>query len=316
MKKVKSGLVKRKVNIFLIFLICSFLAWLVSRLSEVYTQGTSFDLVYTNVPDSLRLTKTSKEKVDVRLRASGFQFLGFNFRTKQIAIDLSEVDRNETDYYIPQRVYRKQIQNQLSGSMTLLEVDRDTLFFEFFRVYEREVPIQSNITVNLGQNYLMDGDLLLEPTTVVLKGPKKEIESIDAVSTLKMVLTDLNADFESRAALNIPNGLKNTDFSVNSVKVSGKVFRFSERIIEIPIQVINLPEGTAIRTFPETVSVLCKARINTLKELEVSDFVVAADYSTVKRSRQNLSLTLTQKPESVHSAQLLENEVEFILKRE
>ena len=130
---MKSGLVRRKINIFLVFLVCSFLAWLVSRLSEVYTQGTSFDLVYTNVPDSLKLTNISKDRVDVRLRARGFQFLGFNFKTKEIAIDLSEVAKNEMDYYIPQKIYRRQIQNQLSGSMTLLEVDRDTIFFDFFQ---------------------------------------------------------------------------------------------------------------------------------------------------------------------------------------
>lgn len=315
-KKMKSGLVRRKVNIFLVFLVCSFLAWLVSRLSEVYTQGTSFDLVYTNVPDSLKLTKTSKDNVDVRLRASGFQFLGFNFKPKRVTIDLSTVDQNGSHYYIPQKVYRKQIQNQLSGAMTLLEVDRDTLFFEFYRVYEKEVPVRSNVTVNLGQNYLMEGKLKIYPKTVVLKGPKNEIEAVNFVTTLKMVLSDLTSDFESRVALNKPKSLENTALSNNSVKISGKVFRFSEKIIDIPIKVINLPEGTAIRTFPDAVSVLCKARIDKLKDLRTEDFEVVSNYANVKRSSKNLVLRLTKKPESVHSAQLLENEVEFILKRE
>ena len=112
---MKKGRVRRKVNIFLVFLVCSCLAWLVSQLSEDYTQSTSFDLVYINVPDSLRLTKASKNSLDVRLRASGFQFLGFNFKNKQIAIDLSKLDHKGLRYYIPQQNYRKQIQNQLTG---------------------------------------------------------------------------------------------------------------------------------------------------------------------------------------------------------
>ena len=142
----------------------------------------------------------------------------------------------------------------------------------------------------------MEGELLLEPKTVLVRGPQKEIETINSVSTLKMELSDLSADFESRATLNIPKSLKNTSFSVNSVKISGKVFRFSERIIDIPIKVINLPEGTAIRTFPDAVSVLCKARIDKLKDLGVTDFEVIADYGVLKRNRQNLSLKLTKKP--------------------
>lgn len=313
---MQSGLVRRKANIFLVFLVCSFLAWLVSRLSEIYTQRTSFDLVYTNVPDSLRLTNVSKENVDVRLRASGFQFLGFNFKTKEIAIDLSTVDQSESRYFIPQNIYRKQIQDQLSGSMTLLEVDRDTLFFNFYKVFEKEVPVRSNITINLGQNYLMEGELVIKPETVTIRGPQSEIEDIDYVSTLKMVLSDLTSDFENMAALNKPATAANTTYSVNSVKVSGKVFRFSEKIIDIPVQVINLPEGTAIRTFPDAVSVLCKARIDRLKDLSTADFGVIADYNNAKRNTQRLNIKLIKKPESLHSAQLLDNEVEYILKRE
>ncbi len=311
-----SGLHKRKVNVFLVFLLCSFLIWLVSRLSETYTQGTSFELVYINAPDSLKLTGFSKQYVDVQLRASGFQFLGFNFKTKKIYIDLSTVQKNESSYFIPQNIYIKKIQDQLTGSMTLLEADRDTLFFDFFTLYEKEVPVQPNVIVDLGQNYLMDGGVEIDPTTVVIRGPKEEIEGVDHLSTLKMELSDLNADFDTRAALNRPPGLQNTTFSVNSVRVSGKVFRFSEKIVEVPVEVINLPEGTAIRTFPNAVSVLCKARIDRLKTLGPSDFRVIADFNTAKRKNQNIAVDLTGKPENLHSAQLLESEVEYILKRE
>lgn len=313
---MKKGRFRRKVNIFLVFLVCSCLAWLVSRLSEVYTQGTSFDLVYINVPDSLRLNKASKNALDVRLRASGFQFLAFNFKSKQIAIDLSKIDRKGLQYYIPQQNYRKQIQNQLTGSMTLLEADRDTLFLEFFRVYKKEVPVLPNVTINLGQNYLLEDDLTVSPETIVLTGPKEEIDAVNFVNTLKKELPGVTSDFEDAVALSRPEGLENTTYSVNSVKVTGKVFRFSEKIIDVPIKVINLPEGTAIRTFPDAVSVLCKAKIDKLKDIKETDFEVIGDYSKVGNNRQMLELELITIPPILHSAQLLENEVEFILKRE
>jgi len=316
MEKIKNGLHKRKVKIFLVFLASSFLAWFVSRLSETYTDNTSFDLVYTNVPDSLILTNTSKDKVDVRLRASGFQFLGFNFSNKEIKIDLSSVDQNPSNYFVPHEVYRKQIEKQLSGSMTLLEVDKDTLFFNFFKVYAKEIPIQPNIIVNLAQNYLLAGELKVEPGTVTIKGPKTEIANIDYVGTLKMVLTDVTDNFENRAVLHKPEELKNTTFSTNSVKISGEVFRFSEKIIDVPVEVINLPEGTTIKTFPNTIAILCKARIDRLKNLNSSDFKIVADYNLAKSNARNLKIRLVKKPVDVSSAQVLETQVEFILKRE
>ena len=180
--------------------------------------------------------------------------------------------------------------------MTLLEADRDTLFFEFFRLYKKEVPVQSNVTVNLGQNYLLENDVTVSPKTIVLRGPKEEIETVNFVNTVNFEISDLTSDFESPVALSRPEGLENTTFSINSVMVSGKVFRFSEKIIDVPIRVINLPEGTEIRTFPDAVSVLCKARIDKLKELKTTDFEVIGDYNEVSKRQADAGIKAHDNP--------------------
>ena len=118
------------------------------------------------------------------------------------------------------------------------------------------------------------------------------------------------------AALYKADSLENTTYSANSIKISGKVFRFSEKILELPVEVINLPEGAEIKTFPNTISVLCKAKIERLKDLGPSDFKLIADYAQAAKGAQQMTVRLTEKPEEVYSAQLLAGQVEFILKRE
>ncbi len=39
-------------------------------------------------------------------------------------------------------------------------------------------------------------------------------------------------------------------------------------MILVPIKVINLPEGFEIRTFPDAVSVLCRGKLDDLKNLD------------------------------------------------
>ena len=236
-KSIKNGLHERKARVFLIFLTCSFLAWLVSRLSETYTSNASFDLEYTNVPDSLVLTGASRDEIDVRVRASGFQFLGFNFRNKSVSIDLSKVGQRQSRFFVAQDVFRKQIEKQLSGSMSLLEVDTDTLYFDFYNVYRKEVPVKPNIGITLSQNHLLEGTLKLEPGTITIKGPKNEIDTVQELTTLKMTLTEIGEDFSTRMSLYKPESMKYTTFSTNSVQVSGKVFRFSEQLIGVPVVV-------------------------------------------------------------------------------
>lgn len=299
------------------FLLCSGLAWFISNLSEDYVSNAIFNLEYVNVPDSLLLDKASKSRVNVKLRAVGFQFLGFNFKNKSVKIDLSRIETTASKSYIPQEVYRRQIERQLSGSMTVLEMDRDTLFFDFLKLASKEVPVRPQIKLGLVQNYLLDGDLEVRPEKITIKGPKEEIDTIQSVRSSKLDLNDLTTDFARKAMIIRPQQLKHTTFSSESVSIKGKVARFSEKMIQVPIEVINLPEGTQIRTFPDSASILCKAKIKELRSLENSNFQVIADYSMTKEDNaKTLSLKLAKRPKNIYSANLLEAQVEFILKRE
>ncbi len=306
---------KRKVNIFIVFLICSGLIWLISKLSETYTQRSAFKLSYVNAPDSLLLTGASKLEVDTRLRASGFKFLSYNFGREALNIDLSDVKSSKGNYFINKETYQKQIENQLPGNMTLLEVDQDTLFVYFKKLISKEVKVSPNLTINLEQNYLLEGPLVLDPPSITIRGPKSEIELVDEIFTVSSTFAKVVEDFNATVALSKPAELENTVYEVEQVKISGKVFKFSEQLIQVPVEVINLPEGAEIKTFPNTIPVLCKARLDRLKNLGPQDFELVADFAANRTQSQQLELKLLNKPDEVYDAQLMETKVEFILIR-
>ncbi|MEN8789247.1 MAG: YbbR-like domain-containing protein [Flavobacteriaceae bacterium] len=313
--KKKNTNKRRKTNIFIVFLICSALIWLISKLSETYTQRVSFDLSFVNSPDDLLLTGTSKETVDVRLSASGFGFLGFNFGRNSLTMDLSKVRKVGNSYYINRDAYEKQIESQIPGGMSLLEVDRDTMFVYFEKLHSKKVPVVPNLVVELAQNHILEDSLVISPSSITIKGPKKEIDTVEQINTLSQSLQNVSQDFSVQLDLAKIQGLENTIFEVNSVEISGKVFRFSEQMIEIPVRVINLPAGVEIKTFPHAVSVLCKARIDRLKSLRPEEFDLVADFNSARADQKLLEPRLEQWPEGVYNAQVMDKEVQFILIR-
>ena len=313
--KEKNTNKRRKTNIFIVFLICSALIWLISKLSETYTQRVSFDLSFVNSPDSLLLINTSKESVGVRLSASGFGFLSFNLGRNSLNIDLSKVKKTAGSYYVGRDSYENQIETQLPGSMSLLEVDQDTLFLYFEKLHTKEVQIVPDLVIELAQNHLLEENLILTPSKVKIIGPKSEIDTIEQIHTLASTLPNVSQDFSIEVELAKSEGLVNTTFELNSVQVSGKVFRFSEQMIDIPVEVINLPAGVEVRTFPHIVSVLCKAPVDRLKNLRPTDFELVADFNLARTDEKLLELKLQQRPEGVYDTQLMKTEVEFILIR-
>lgn len=301
---------------FLMFLLCSGLIWFIDNLSESYIDNATFELEYTNIPDSLLLTKVSKERVDVKVQANGFQFLGFNIKNKVVSIDLSTVSELNGKFYIGQEVYRKQIDKQLR-SMTLLEIDKDTLFFNFTALTEKKVPVELKVNIKMSQNFILDGALIIEPDSIIIKGPRNAIEKINGVATLELEFPEEIANFSHEVKLYQNPEYNNVIYSANSVSLNGRVARFSEKIIEVPIKVVNLPDSIQIRTFPDNVSVLCRAKIDDLKNLDSTVFTVIADYNLIKdNNSKSIGLELVKAPENLHSAQLAEEQVEFILKRQ
>lgn len=315
-KNIKRVLKKRKAKVFFVFLACSATIWFINALSQTYVGTAAFDLEYVNFPDGYLFKGASKDEMEVKLRAGGFQFLSFNFRNKGVLIDVSKAEMNENKFFMPESAYRAQIEKQLSGSMALLEIENDTLFMDILPVTTKKVPVKPRVQMDLGQNYLLDGKIEVTPDSIWVTGPKEEVDSIVQLRTQKIILPDLTADFTKELNVSISSKLKNTSYSENKVVLSGKIVRFSEKIFQVSIVIINLPEDLEIKTFPETVSIVCKAKVERLKLLKASDFQVVADYASKKNeASEELSLQLVRKPEGLHSVRLKEKNVEYIVKK-
>lgn len=299
------------------FLLGSSLAWFINNLAEQYTNDTIFDLNYNNPADSLLLKNVSKNNIRVRLRASGFQFLLFGFKNKVVALDLSTIDKKGEKYYIPPMDYRAQIENQLSKFIQIVDMDRDTIFFNFQKLTKKKVAVVSNINIDLEQHYLLDREIELIPDSITVIGPENELANLKGIPTKKLSFVSLTGDFSKTVELQLPSELKNTTFSNKRIRVEGEVFKFSERILKVPIKVINVPKGVVVRTFPETAELLCRDRLANLKKLSEGEFEVTADYAQFKGGGDNiLDLKITKMITSLHVVELKEDKVEFILMKQ
>ncbi|MEP2058783.1 MAG: hypothetical protein ABJJ05_13305 [Maribacter litoralis] len=314
---IKTGLKKRKVKIFLVFLLCASLAWLINKLSLTYTSNTSFKVEYVNIPDDFLLATSPKDEIAVRLKAVGFQFLGYELKPKHIQLDVSKVMFENDRYYLTSDQIRIQLEAQLSNSSALVDFESEAIYFDFTSLETKKIPVEAVLQLGFATNHILDGKITIVPDSIQVSGPKSQIDSIKVVRTSNITKNNLSNSFTEEVALNLPKGLEGTSFSDQKVMVSGKVIKFSEKVVEVPVNVVNLPSNVQVRTFPEVVEVRCQGTIEHLKELETEDFVVEADYEkATKETGNRLSVKLVQYPKTLHNVVINVNEVEFILRRE
>lgn len=305
-----------KAKNFALFLLCSFLAWFLSNLSESYQSQAIFSIEYVNLPDALLLDTQTEKTLNVKIKASGFQLLYYRFTTKSIALNLSQLTKEGNGYYLNKTQLKRQIESQLSNRITFVDVDQEKLWVEVYKAVTREFKVLPDISIGLGQNYAIKGELKVEPKKITVKGPENELNGINDVRTVAVKLEDITGDFEKEIQLNRPESLAKSVFSREQVRVSAQIVKFSEQIFTLSIKVNNVPEGYAVRTFPNTVSVLCKASVSRLKQIEVDDFEVSAEYpSNSTAESHTLVLRLKKKPEELIDVKLMETQVEFIVEQ-
>ena len=311
------GLNKRKVKVFSLFLLCSFLSWLISNLSDQYESRIKVSLNYNQLPDSLLLGKDAQDQMEAKIRASGFQFLYYNFFRKQIDVDVSRTVYSNGEYFMTDQVLESQLEQQLAHSVSLIELDRERLLVDLYRVASKEVPVMANLKLRLQQNHMLDGEVWVNPARILVKGPAREIDTLGMLKTSFLELTNVSADFSRELPLLIPKEMENSFFSATKVLVTGRVSKFSEKVFEVPVKVLNIPQGYQVQTFPKTVKLVCKATLDRLKEIAQSDFEVVADYAQLNAAgNSTLFLKVVQRPEDIYDVSLQEgNTVNFVLKQ-
>ena len=314
---IRTGLKKRKVKVFLIFLFCASLAWFINKLSQTYTSNTTFKVTYVNIPSEFLLANTPKKELQVRLKAAGFQFLGYHIKPKEIQLDVSKVMHKDESYYLTSDQIRIQLESQLNNYSTLTDFDSDVIYFDFTSLKTKKVPVRAMVELTYAANHILEGQIVIQPDSIKISGPKSQIDTINVIETELLKIDDLDNSFSKDVPLKFPKQLNGTTFSNDFVRVFGNVVKFSELVIEVPVTVINLPPNVKVRTFPEIVEVRCQGTLERLKELVVKDFEVVADYSKVSSETGNrLSVKLEQYPKTLNSAMIDTNEIEFILRRE
>ncbi|MDP5060814.1 MAG: YbbR-like domain-containing protein, partial [Maribacter sp.] len=255
---IQTGLKKRKVKVFLMFLLCASFAWLINKLSLTYTNNTTFKVEYINIPKEFLLANTPKDEIQVRLQAAGFQFLGYEFKTKHIQLDVSKVMHKDDSYYLTADQIRIQLEAQLNNYSTLTDFESDAIYFDFTSLDTKKVPVRAVLDITFAANHILEGDIKISPDSIQISGPKSQIDSISVVKTAVINKSELSNSFTDEIALQLPKHLNGTTFSNEMVTISGEVVKFSEKVIEVPITVINLPANVKVRTFPEIVEVRCQ----------------------------------------------------------
>lgn len=312
--KIATSFRSKRINVFLLFLLFSFLILIFSKLSKEYTSTIAFEIEKINVPEDKLILKDSTF-LNITLKTHGFKWFKYYIDKPKIKIDFSKDVTQKESVYLWNKSVAYLNNTQFDKQVQLLSMTPDTLVFRYGVNMLKYVPVKLNADIKFGAGYNTNHPITIEPDSVIVIGPHVLVSKIKELETEQVVLNDVRADLDFKAKLELPKKSKDLKFSDANVMLKAKVEKFTEGTLKVPVRIINVPNGVNLKYFPKDVNVSYYVSLKNFKSIKLNDFKVICDYSKIMENQSFLVPELIEFPEMVKNAKINQQQIEFIISK-
>lgn len=311
-KKLKSRQ-NQRFNVFVLFLFLSFLISLLVKLSDSHTLTINFELFPTQLESNELIISDKPKSINITLNGRGFELFKYYIRKPIIEVDFSLLKKNNGYYFWSKRNQINRINDYFNSKILVKSITPDSLIFPFDSQFIKKVPINILVESTFAVGFDLIDEFKSYPDSIFITGPKSRLDTITDISTKQIKLNDINSTIKVPVDLKIPSNLSPFKFSHQSVSIVGKVDKFTEGLVNVPVNIINIPDSLNINFFPKEVSVSFYSSLKAFSEISKTDFKVECDFNLINNDNNYLYPILVKMPLSVKTAELKINKLEFII---
>lgn len=303
----------KEALIFSCFVLLSLGFWTLQSLQSEYETDLSIPIRYVNVPAYLTFESDLPKALNVHVRDKGSALLNYSVdkRLRSVNIDLSKLSTDKSEYVIGQQYLQTEVQKLLLASTKLYSIHPQRLTVKYAMRKSKEVPVVFDGNIQTPSGFLVSGEITTTPAMVTIYGSQQMLDTIDCVKTVYVEVDKVKKTITKDVLLRaIPGVTTHTE----SVSVIIPVEEYTEKTLEIPVHITDVPDIYTIRTFPQSVKVSCNIPISKFKELTEERLSVNLSFKMLEENVSGtLNVDLSAKPEWVKSYNITPGKIEFLL---
>jgi len=309
--------IKKIPKTFISFLMASLLIWLLITLSKEYTTSVVFPVSYSALPQDKLLEKDPVKEIEFLVKGSGFKILSAKFSNNAIVLNTNNLgNKSASKYYLLLKNQQVNIQKQLLSGIQIQQIIKDTIHLEIGSLTSKKVPIRLNLNIKYHVGYDASIPVKIEPDSILISGPKEQVNKIQELKSSFLSLEDVKSNFEKTLFIIKPKNSNNINFSKETVQIKGSVQRYTEGSFKIPFDIINLPSNIKLATLAKTVEVVFIVGLSDFNKININSFRVECDYETsAKNNLGYLIPKIVTKPDAVKSIKIVPNKIDFLIQK-
>lgn len=302
---------------FIGFLIASFFIWLLNTFSKEYYTTLPYELHFENLPQDMILEATDSYTLNLQVKATGFKIIRSRLRNTKLGIDAAYIQSKKHDsHYVLVKQVKPEIQKQLISGMELLTVDQDSIFIGMGVLSSKKIPLEPNLDIKFHKGYELLEELHITPDSILIYGSNDELLQITSLQLTKVSLKDVKESFTKEVSIELPKEFQHLEISDTKALIKGKVDKFTEGKIRIPITITNLPQGVDLTMLTDEVEITYIVALSNFSNVVDSSFKVVCDYNlAIENKLDHLVPKLTKRPTFLKSYKMSPHKIDFLIKK-
>jgi len=308
-KKYKTS----KIKSFLFFLLLALVFWVLTKFSEQSTAAINANLAFTNLPGSVSISPKTPSDIEFDISANGFEFLSYNINAPQIDIDVSKYYKEgDTLISISSSELDKIIMAHFGNDTRVSNLSISTLVVPLDVVVSKKVPIKLISEISYKEGYKAVGEPFLKPDSVVISGPSVSVNGVDSIISETYTSKDASETLESVIGLHLD---ENSDISISEETVSLRIIveEFAQKRMNLPVEVINVPQDIQLKLLPENIVISFDVSVNQFNSISENDFKIVCDYALRSSGENILVPKLVDQPEGLYHIEWSTKKVEYLI---
>ena len=310
--KLKSFFFSKDVLSFLLFLILSASFWFVNVLDKVRETTIDIPIRYVSVPQNIEFTNNVPISIKVSVRDNGKELLNYSRKNnKPIAIDFNRQFYQNGTIVVSADEIRQVLIRYLSPTTAITQIQPDSLVVAYRKLETRNVRVQLEKHISLAQQYVLDENIVVEPSQVAVVGAGMLFDTLSFVKTNVLELHNLKDTVTRVVKIKPIAGLR---FVPDEVKVKLNVERFTEKRIVVPVTVINCPDDIVLRIFPSQVELSFNVPMSRFSTINVNAVRVLFDYGQLNGDNKlKHTLKIENNEPLIRNLRLRPSDVEYLI---
>ena len=310
-KRIKRFLTTRDFLVFLFFLLISTILWAMQALQKDYEATVEVPINYVNLPKDYIITNELPTHIRLTMEGKGSSLVRYRIGHSlgPIQVDMEEVAKGKRK--VATYTYLGQINKQIKSETHIRRSSPDSILYVLEKQKKKTVSVVLDAEIELEQQYTFSDSIQITPAHITAYGPQSELNKLDTIHTEMLTLNNVKDTITKQIEL---KKIRNVRFSDTLITVKIMSEKFTEKSVQLPIAIKNVPSNYTLRIFPSATTINYQVGLSSYEKVDASSFSLYVDFNEAKKNgKDKLQVKFSKRDSKAFNVKLKPAAIDYII---